>query len=148
MHNVHHKNGDIAQRRASGAKVAERFVTRRVDDQQTGDLERLLRELMDHFGCLADGLDGYVGGAVLLRDAARLAVLDVGAAELVQNFRLARVDVAQHAHDMGAQNIQASLLFSLVASFLQKRRRPCKKNRVTNTFILLDIPRLACCTNF
>jgi hypothetical protein len=46
---------------------------------------------------LLDDRDGDVGGADLLRDAARLPVLDSSAPQLVQDLRLARVDVAKDA---------------------------------------------------
>jgi len=53
-----------------------------------------------------EALYGEVRGADLLRDAARLALLHVGAPDLVQQRRLARVDVAEHDADGGAQPVR------------------------------------------
>lgn len=36
MHNIYHKDGDVAQGRTSGSQIAERLMSRSVDDQETG----------------------------------------------------------------------------------------------------------------
>ena len=50
--------------------------------------------------------------ADLLRDAARLAVLDVGLADAVQELRLARVDVAHDAADGAPEAVVRPVRFA------------------------------------
>ncbi len=55
--------------------MPKRLVTRRVDDEQAGQLERILLEFGNHLALLLDHGDGHIRGTDLLRDAARLSVL-------------------------------------------------------------------------
>ena len=118
VHDIDDEDSDIAQRRAPGAEIAERFVAGSVDDEQTGDLQRQVVEFGHHFGLFFDGVDGDVGGADLLGDSTGLAVLDVGPSQFVQNLRLARVDVAQDANHRRPQHLDAAILLRLLLPFL------------------------------
>lgn len=64
-------------------------------------------------------LNGHVGSADLLGDTTRLAVLHVGAPEFVQDLRLARVDVAQHAHHGSAERIVTFVCLVFFTTFLR-----------------------------
>ena len=52
-----------------------------------------MSHIFDHLALFADDIDGNVGGADLLRDTSGLAVLNIGAPELVQNLGLSGIDV-------------------------------------------------------
>ena len=80
---------------AAGTHAGERLVARRVDERDV-----LLRAVA------AVDLDHPRGG--VLRDAAGLARGDVGAADLVQQARLAVVDVAEDRDDRRARRSEAS----------------------------------------
>lgn len=53
MHDVDDKNGNVTKRGSSVAKIGKRFVTRCVDDQETGYFQIVgklkLRKLNDQF---------------------------------------------------------------------------------------------------
>jgi hypothetical protein len=74
-----------------------------VDDQQAGQLEVEGAALAQHLGARQQRVARDVGGPDLLGDAARLAVLHVGAPDVVQDLGLAGVHVAQDAADGGTQ---------------------------------------------
>jgi hypothetical protein len=97
----------------------EGLVTRCVDNQQPRQLELLLCELLAHLCLLEDGFARDVGGSDLLRDAARLAVLDVGAPQLVQDLCFPRVDVAQHTDHRATQVVRRYVLLVIRLAFLK-----------------------------
>mmetsp|Transcript_8684 Transcript_8684/g.35428 ORF Transcript_8684/g.35428 Transcript_8684/m.35428 type:complete len:639 (-) Transcript_8684:227-2143(-) len=105
MHDVHHQHGDVTQAAAARAQVREAFVAGRVDDQQARNLERFALEAIG--GLLLERLMRHEGSADLLGDSARLTVLHVGVADLVENFGLAGIDVAQDAANGRAQAVGA-----------------------------------------
>jgi hypothetical protein len=105
VHDVHHQNGDVTQAGAAGPQVGEGLVSRRVNHQQARHLhlDLLLHVVDQHLRLVANSVGGEVGGADLLCDPPRLHVLHVGVPDLVQQFGLARVHVAQDAADRGPQ---------------------------------------------
>mmetsp|Transcript_18383 Transcript_18383/g.46452 ORF Transcript_18383/g.46452 Transcript_18383/m.46452 type:complete len:737 (-) Transcript_18383:1874-4084(-) len=113
VHEVHDEHRDVAQARATRAQVGERLVAGRVDHQQAGQLHVERAADAQRLGALVDGVRGHEGGTNLLRDAARLAVLHVGAADVVQDLGLADIDVAQDTADGGAQDLLARVLARL-----------------------------------
>lgn len=113
VHNVDDQNGNVAQRRATRSQRLERLVTGRVDDEQTGYAQLLLVDVTTHFRALGNCLERHVGGAYLLRDAARLVLLYSRASQIVEYLGLARVYVTQHAYDRAAQIVHRALLLGL-----------------------------------
>ena len=77
-----HEHGDVGDVRPAGPHLGERFVARRIDERHVPAV--LGRDQI---------------GADVLRDAARFAGHDVGADDLVEQRRLAVIDVAQHGDD-------------------------------------------------
>ena len=57
-------------------------MTRRIYDQQTGNLELELPIWVDHGGLLPDGLYGEVGSTDLLRNTSSFTLLHVSLANL------------------------------------------------------------------
>ena len=104
VHQVHHQNRHVAQPRPARAQVGERFVPRRVDDEQARQADVGGRVGGAERGRAADeGVRGDVRRANLLRDAARLPLLHARPPHVVQQLGFSRVDVAQDADDGGAQ---------------------------------------------
>ena len=77
-------------------------MTGGVDDEQTGNIEVEVA-LVEGEGALLDGRLRNIRRADLLSDATRLAVLNVRATDVVENLRLAGVDVTEDADDRAAQ---------------------------------------------
>mmetsp|Transcript_55092 Transcript_55092/g.159527 ORF Transcript_55092/g.159527 Transcript_55092/m.159527 type:complete len:585 (+) Transcript_55092:229-1983(+) len=95
VHDIDHQDRHVAQRRTSNAQVVEGFVARRVDDHDSRNLDV---EVGVHLFRLLDQRDiGEEGRADLLRDTTSLTLLHIGAADLVQQLRLAGIDVT-HDH--------------------------------------------------
>ena len=125
MHDIDNKNGNVAEGRATGSKVGEGLVTRRVDDQQTRDLELQLAVGIDDSSLLLDSIDREVRGTDLLGDTSRLAFLNIGLSNLVEQLRLACIDVSQNTADGGSQVVLGSgsegslvVLLTTLCSFL------------------------------
>ena len=95
----HRDIGDIGP---AGPHLGERFVTRRIDERDVPAVFRLDRIR-----------------ANVLRDAARFAGNDIGANDLVQQRRLAVIDVAEHRDDRRPR-LQAC---SASSSVLSKRAK-------------------------
>jgi hypothetical protein len=95
---VHDQHGEVGQRPAPCAKCGERLVTRRVYEEQAGDLELAAGD--EGAAALAYVGKRYLAGADVLGYAARLARGDIRAAAYgVEQGGLAVVDMAQNADD-------------------------------------------------
>ena len=74
--------------------------------------------LLEHLGLVPDGVFGDEGGSDLLGDAPGLPVLDMGATNLVQDLRLAGVDVPEDTHHGGAEEIDGAFFFVPLTTIL------------------------------
>lgn len=74
-----------------------------VDDEETGNLELELAIGVDDRRLLLDCIDREVRCADLLRDASRLALLDVGLPDLVEQLGLSGIDVPENTANRRAE---------------------------------------------
>ena len=95
-----HEDNDVGDLGAAGAHERERFMARRVEEDDVAIVDR------------------DVVGADVLRDAARFALGDAGFADGVEQARLAVIDVAHHRDDRGARGDVFGLRLARV--FLQQ----------------------------
>jgi hypothetical protein len=98
---VDDQDGDVGQCPAPSAKRRKRVVARRVDEQQSGQVEIIdLHERTRH---TSDRIQRHGRRADMLGDRPRLTVDDGAATDTVEQARLPMVDVPEHRHDRRPQ---------------------------------------------
>jgi hypothetical protein len=123
------QSGICAQSDGGGCSNADGHVDHFVNSTAVNihgklTLELKLAILVDNIGFLLDGLDREVGRTDLLCDTTGFTLLDVGLANLVEQLRLAGIDMAENtangrAEVVGRTCCQGSLmcLFAAISSF-------------------------------
>ena len=98
-HDIDDENGDIAKGASATPQVGEALVTRRVNNQQTGDLVFLRAVCIQNRCLLPDRIHREVRRADLLCDTTGFALLDIRLTDLVEQLGLAGIDVTENAAD-------------------------------------------------
>ena len=96
----------------------------RIDDHQTRHAHVNLFLLDERSHAINQRLLREEGGANLLRDATGLAILHVGAPDVVEQLRLAGIDVAHDTHDARTQPIRRTRRLGILRALLACR--PCQ----------------------
>ena len=125
-HDIDDENGDVTQRATARPQVRERLVSGRIDNKQPRDLEleavvlhrpssapsslpavRERTHLIQNGRLRLDSLNREIRRTDLLRNPSRLALLNIRLPDLIQQLRLARIDVSQDTADRTSQIILA-----------------------------------------
>mmetsp|Transcript_18769 Transcript_18769/g.54005 ORF Transcript_18769/g.54005 Transcript_18769/m.54005 type:complete len:744 (-) Transcript_18769:425-2656(-) len=125
VHEIHNEDGNITEGRTTRTKVCEGLVTRRIDDEHTGDIDVELLRLVQSGRLRLQRLLLKEGGTNLLRNTTGLTALNVRLTDLIEQLGLAGIDMT-HYDDDGTTQIVAGtsgqvdllLLFSLFASLV------------------------------
>ena len=81
---TYHQDSNIAERRATGAEICERFMTGCVDDEETRHLEFEGTIFIDYLSLCLKGIHWKVRSTYLLSDASSFTFLNVRLTDLVQ----------------------------------------------------------------
>ena len=99
MLKIDNQDGDVAETGASRSEVAETFVPRSVDNEQSRNVDISGEEIFAFVHFKHKLLFGEESGSYLLCDASSLTFLNIGLSDLVQKSSFSSIDMTQDAAD-------------------------------------------------
>lgn len=91
-HDIDDENSNVTKGRTTSSKIRERFVTRGIDDEETGKLVFCEISISENASLLLDSVHREVGGSDLLSDSSCFSFLNVRLTNLPALFNQSRVD--------------------------------------------------------